>query len=327
VRAVALPSLGCALVLSALVAADAGAEKPRSGGHRLVIGSTRTIDNGVTGAGRVEVVLGAGGEADELRYRPLSGTPRVTGLLFELNHYVAVGAGGAAVQLGATFVTQPPTITGPNEVTSAGFFPGNGGTVFWSAVSTIAPGSTAYVTTLAFAGTAPFGPVRVVQYMDADVDEFFADNLVRLGTFGQPGFSLLTVSTSRNLGPAQPSPVVTNASCPGWAASPFSDLRDAIEGGGATFAPTGHVIDLRPSADPRFSGQPTWGPSDMTSAVACDLSPGAASAAIVFSVSVEERAAIPTLSQWAVIAMAGLLTAAALWGLRRRAPASQVSRR
>jgi hypothetical protein len=287
-----------------------------SGGQRSAIGPTVTINNGVIGDGRLEVTLGAGGE-DDLEFDPLGGTGGVTPLLFELNHYVDVGADGGAVQLGATTITQPPTVTGPNQVTSSGQFTGANGTVNWTAVSTIPAGSVTYTTTLTFTSTAPFGALRVIQYMDADVDNFSTDNLVRIGTFGLPDFRLLTVSATRLLGPAQHSPSVTNATCPGWAASPFSELRDAIEGPGTTYSPAGHVIDLIPTIDARFHGAPAWGPADMTSAVACDLAPAATSASIVFSVSVEEGGAIPTLSQWAMIAMIALLIGAAMWRLRR----------
>ena len=263
----------------------------------------------------MEVVLGAGGE-DDLHYAPLIGSQALTELLFELNHYVDVGIDGGAVQLGNTTITQPPTVTGPNQVTSAGHFPGSGGTVSWTAVSSIAAGATTYVTTLTFTSGEPFGALRVIQYMDGDVDDLSNDNLAAVGTFGQPGFRLVTVSPSRRLGPAQQSPLVTNATCPGWAASPYSDLRDLIEGAGTTYAPTGHVINLPTTLDPRF-GQPAWGPADMTSAVACDLSPGASTATVTFSVSVEDGAGIPTLGQWATLAMVALLTCVSIWRLRR----------
>jgi hypothetical protein len=306
-------SLMCLLALSVFFVGDAGAEKTRT---RFAIGPTLTIDNGVTGDGRLEVTLGAGGE-DDLLFDPIEGFAP-TNLLFELNHYVDVGIDGGGVQLGATTITQPPTLTGPNEVTSAGSFTGPNGTIAWTAVSTIPSGSVTYTTTLTFTSAAPFGAVRLIQYMDADVDNFSADNLIHVGTFGLPDFRLLTVSTVRHLGPAQLSPIVSNASCPGWAASRFPTLVAAIDGGGTSYAPEGNVIDLVPIVDPRFNGLPAWGPADMTSAIACDLGAGATTATITFAVAVEERAGIPTLSQWAVITMVALLVILGARQLHRR---------
>lgn len=312
--------LACLLAFSAFTVSDAGAEKTRSGGgQRHAIGPTETIDNGVAGAGRLEVDLGAGGE-DSLLYTPLVGPSGPTFLIFELNHYVDVGANGGGVQLGDTVITQPPTITGPNQVTSAGNFAGNGGTINWTAVSTIVPGSHTYTTTLTFTSGEPFGTVRLIQYMDGDVDNLGVNALIALGTFGQPDFRLLTASTSRRLAVGHLSPTVTNATCLGWAGSPFDELRSLILGAGTTYSPAGNVINLSPFVSSTFG--PGFGPNDITSAVACDLAPGATTATIVFSLTVEDLVSgIPTLSQWATIVMLALLVGVAVWRLRRRRPA------
>jgi hypothetical protein len=304
------------VVLSAFLVVHAGSEAAvKSGGFPgSAIGPTVTIDNGVTGDGRMEVTLGAGGE-DDIQYDPL-GADGLGPLTFEVNHYVDVGAGG--IQLGATTITQPPTVTGPNQVTSAGNFPGPNGVINWTAVSTIPPGTTLYTTTLSFSSASAFGPVRLVQYIDADVDDLASNNIVQIGDFGSPTFVLLTASSSRRLGVGHSGPLVSGATCPGWAASEFDELRSAIETSVASYSPFGNVFGLPPTQAPFFPGLPAWGPADMTSGIACDLNPGATSATIAFSTIVVESAAIPTLGQWGVIAMVGVLIAAAMWQLRRR---------
>jgi IPTL-CTERM motif len=304
------------VALSWLPVTDAIAAKSGPSIFSGAVGPTLPIDNGVVGVNRIEVFVAAGGEADDFS---LNGGFGLTDMLSSLSHYVDVGADGAAVQLGSTNITQPPTSTGVNQVTSAGNFAGPNGTIDWTAVSTIAAGSNVYVTTLNFSSANPFGTVRIIQLLDADVLNFTLNNLVQLGTFGTPGFTLLTQSVTGPLGLGQLGPVVTSATCVGWAAAPFSDLIDAVEGGGATYAPAGSISNLSPTKDFHFPAAPAWGIADITSAIACDLSPSATTATIVLSlVATQTPKVIPTLSEWGVMVMVALLAGAAVWRLRRR---------
>jgi hypothetical protein len=301
--------------LAWLAMTDAIAAKSGPSISSGAIGPTLPIDNGVVGVNRVEVLVAAGGEADDLSLNAGFG---LEDLLSSVSHYVDVGADGGAVQLGDTNITQPPTSTGVNEVTSAGNFVGPNGTIDWTAVSTIAAGSNVYVTTLSFSSANPFGTVRIIQLLDADVLGT-SNNLVQLGTFGNPGFTLVTQSPDTPLGLGQLGPVVTSATCVGWAGAPYPELFDAVEDGGITFAPAGNVSNLPPTKDAHFPGAPAWGIADITSAIACDLSPSATTATIVLSlIATQTPEIIPTLSEWGVLAMVALLAGAAVWRLRRR---------
>jgi len=58
-----------------------------------------------------------------------------------------------------------------NTVTSSGTFGGQFGEVSWTATSSIRPGSQLMTTRYAFvAGDNPIGPLRVLQYLDEDVN-------------------------------------------------------------------------------------------------------------------------------------------------------------
>jgi hypothetical protein len=305
------------VALSWLPVTDAIAAKSGPG-ISGAIGPTVTIDNGIVGDNRLEVGVGAGGEASNISFDP-SGPDGLQNLIFELNHYVDAGADGGAVQLGNTTISQPPTPSGANQVTSGGSFAGPNADITWTAVSSIAPGSNTYVTSITFVSTAAFGAVRLIQYLDGDVPDLDFDRLIQVGTFGDPGFSLVTQSSENAVGLAQGAPAVVGATCVGWAGSPFSDLRTLILNAGTTYSPAGNIIDLAPTKNVNFIGAPTWGPTDITSAIACDLDPNATTAVITLSIlALQTPGSVPTLSQWAVIVMIGLLIGAAVWRLRGR---------
>jgi hypothetical protein len=314
-----------ALLVSGAVAQDGlrAAKRSQQAIPLFSIGPTLTIDNGIAGDGRLEVASGRGGETSTVLIDPV-GAALLQNIMFELNHYVDVGADGGGVQLGNTTITQEPTVTGPNQLTSAGNFAGPNGTINWTAVASIAPGTTRYVITVSFSSTAAFGTVRFIQYVDIDVEPLDTNNLVELGTFGSPDFQLVTVQNPANgdVGMRQVAPVVTNASCIGWAARPYSQLRAAITGAGSSYAPGGSIVGLGSTTDPRFPGAPAFGPEDITSAIACDLSPTATSATVDFTISAEgsvvSGVGVPTLSEWAFIAMALILGAIAVGALRRQ---------
>jgi hypothetical protein len=251
------------------------------------------------------------------------GAAPLQNILFELSNYIDVDANGGAVQLGETTSTQEPTVTGTSQVTSMGTFAGPNGPITWTAVSAISPGTTRYVTALTFSSASPFGAVRLVQYADIDVPPFPSNDLVVLGTFGEPGFQLVTAQNpaAGDIGLRQLLPVTANAGCIGWAAAPFPQLRNLITGAGTTYTPAGNLLALGATTDPRFPGAPAFGPADITSAIACDLSPGATSASIVLTVSAEAEVtatSVPTLGEWAFIALAITLVAFGARTLRRR---------
>jgi CARDB len=249
---------------------------------------TVTISNAVArGDSRFVVAVGRAGETDFAAIDGPEGSS-LRNIMLELNHYVDVGAAGGAVQLGATTIVQEPRLTGPNQVTSRGSFIGNAlNTINWTAVSTIAPGSLTYETSLTFSSNQPFSTVRLIQYADMDVGDPDANELVAIKTFNQPNFELVIAQRSNpGVGLRIPQPtVVSNATCAGWAARPFPQLREAITGSGATYDPSGRVVGIGSTTDSRFQNFPVFGPANVTAAIACDLNPTATSATIVFRVT------------------------------------------
>lgn len=248
------------------------------------------IDNGVVGDGRWQVDALAGGESQTGNLDPAGSPGGVTGtteIIFDYFHYVDVGANGGGVRLGNTTVTTPAMLSGTNQVTSSGSFAGTNGTIQWTAVSSIAPGSTLYLTDLTFTSAMPLGTLRVIQYLDEDVLGAGDDHLVVIGTPGGSDFQLLTIDDNQPVGISHAAgyATATNMTYIGWAADEFSDLRSAITGAGAAYSIPGvvDVIDLPPIVDPRFPGNPAFGPDDITSAIAFDVDPNATSAAVRFS--------------------------------------------
>jgi hypothetical protein len=290
-----------ALVVSSVAAQEDSSAAKRAQLHlpRFSIGPTVTIDNGIPGDGRLEVVSGRAGETSTVNIDP-TGPPPLQDIMFELNHYVDVGADGGAVQLGNTTITREPTVTGPGQVTSAGTFLGSndGNTISWTAVATIPAGSSKYVTTITFSSTRAFGSTRLIQYADIDVNPLGSNDLVVLGTFNQPNFQLVTVQdpANGNIAFTQAQPQVTNANCVGWAAQPFADLRSAITGAGASYSPAGAVVSLNQTTDSRFPGSPAFGPADITIAIACDLNPNATSATVILTVAAQAETKSATVT-------------------------------
>ncbi|ROR32812.1 PEP-CTERM sorting domain-containing protein [Inmirania thermothiophila] len=244
------------------------------------------ITNGVAGDGAWSVDVQDGGSASDGILDPV-GSQGPTDVIFQYEHYVDVGADGGAVALSATTVTSPAALSG-GAVLSEGSFAGTHDAIRWRARSTIAAGSTNYLTELVFESDQPFGPVRLIQYLDEDVLDSSDDVLVVLGTPGAADFQLLTVDRTANVGVAHAATYLSavGMSYIGWAADEFADLLSAIiSSGGASYSIAGVVdtADLPPMADPRFPGSPAFGPRDITSAIAFDLDPDATFASVIFS--------------------------------------------
>lgn len=248
------------------------------------------IDNGVTGDGFWQVDVQNGGESRNGNLDPTGspgGTTAATDVIYDYFHYIDVGADGGAVQLGSTTVTTAAYASGANQVTSAGSFAGQNGTIFWTSVSSIAAGSPLYQTTLSFSSANPFGVVRISQYLDEDVLGAGDDNLVVIGTPGASDFQLLTIDGTNSVGVSHSAGYAsaTGASYIGWAADQYSALKTAITGAGAAYSIAGVVntAALPPIVDSRYPGNPAYGSRDITSAIAFDLNASATSASIVFA--------------------------------------------
>jgi hypothetical protein len=243
-----------------------------------------TISNGISGDGEWQVAALSGGGADTGNIDP-TGATALENVIYQYNFFVDPGTNGGGIDLESTTSTAVHTI-GTNVVQSSGSFTGPNGTINWTAVGSIGAGSPVYQTTLSFSSTSQFGAVRVMGYLDEDVPSGSGnDNLVLVGTPGTSGFQLLTVDSVANVGVAQTAgfSTATNATYVGWAARPYDDLEIAITGSGQTFSVPGVVTGLASTTDARYPGATVYGPDDITTAFAFDLSPTATSASIVFA--------------------------------------------
>lgn len=200
--------------------------------------SALTIDNGLSGDGRSEVHVWAGGSTGYGAIDP-SGPDGLTDVVYDYFHYVDVGKDGGAVRLDEDhhYRCWHPRCA---EHSSSSWFKGaSGQTIRWTATSWIEPGSPVYQTRLEFDTDVAFGDVRLISYLDEDVYAFSDDVLIVLGSGAN--VQLLTLHGSQNVGVAQAAVGLSNVLYLGWAADQFADLLDAIQGAGAVYSIAGAV--------------------------------------------------------------------------------------
>lgn len=199
--------------------------------------------------------------------------------IFNYSTYLIFG--GGSVRLDQTNVTQAATLVADDVVESRGSFVGPGGTTNWVAQTYFLDGVATMFSSLAFdvPGGNPLGDIRVVSYLDEDIDIPDDDILFTTGTPGAPDFRAVTIDGARRVGFGHGGFYVDdgqnqiNATFVGWAADQFNDLEAAIIAANPVFTVPGTIdqVDLPPTPDVNFGT--VFGPNDVTTAFAWDVDP------------------------------------------------------
>jgi hypothetical protein len=256
--------------------------------------STATVSNGIaSGDGQWSVDFTYGGNTETASFNSL-GPSSSNDLMSRYETYIDVGADGNAFSLSRP-QANPNSLTtiAPNTVLSTGQFSGQNGPINWAATIRILPGSFRYEIALTFTSAQPFGPVRMINYMDASVAAL--DKLVAINAPSSASFALLNIDSdgSSNAGIAQTASYQSaiNATYVGWHGANFStppvnllDLITLLSQSGAPYSIPGIVNpqNFFTTTDTRFPFSPVYGPADPVHAMAFDLAPTATTATISF---------------------------------------------
>lgn len=165
----------------------------------------------------------------------------------------------------------------------------NEANVSWHMSCTIEPGSPVMRCTLHLMteATAGLGQIRVIQYLDEDVEGSSDDVFQPRGSATGGDLELLTVDNVEVYGVAQSGATTTgqglvNATFAGWAADEYDEIQDRLEAGTAqSVSPSGVIMNLEPYSHPVIG--PTHGPADIVTAMAWDVAPSSSSATIIFT--------------------------------------------
>lgn len=249
--------------------------------------SAVVIDNGIAAGtlGHWSVDVLTGGEsrsADITASRLASGDIATEDVLFDYFSYVDVGGGGFRLSGSAPVLD---VMTG--VVSSAGSFVGSGGnTILWSVESDIAPGGSIFQNTFTFeAETGELGDIRFFQYLDEDIEGVGDDVFFTRGSLAGLDLELFTVDDTEvygvsHSGALDGSQGLANAMFAGWAGSTFDNMRPAIAGGTQNVAPGGVISGtLPPLVHPEVGA--SWGPRDIVSVMAWDVTSSATAATII----------------------------------------------
>ncbi|WP_254512034.1 dockerin type I domain-containing protein [Anatilimnocola floriformis] len=211
---------------------------------------------------------------------------------FIFDYYPVVYAGGAVIDL-ATTVTVAPALISPDVVKSEGQFTRQGGAaVHWVATSSFTNGVARLNTVYDFTtvDNSPLGDIRLISYLDEDIQGISDDLLYIAGSPGADDFRLMTLDNQERIGFAQGGvynagqPGLSNATYVGFMADQYNDLQSTIQAGTATqfaITPSGtniDLVDLPLLADPVLGN--IYGLNDITTALAWQVNPQATTSQI-----------------------------------------------
>lgn len=206
-------------------------------------------------------------------------------VLFDYYSYIDIGQPGSAIQLNGTPAAQDPADS--DSVSSTGSFIGeNGNTVNWKVTSSI-PDNEALMVNKFFFSTdddGPLGRIRLLQYMDEDIESVSDDVFFTKGTLGGRNLELFTVDNLEVYGVSHSGAFdivsgLENSTFVGWAADIYNQMKPKISGSGQPLSPEG-VIDNLPTFNHSTLGT-VFGPRDIVSVLAWDVDKDANSATVV----------------------------------------------
>lgn len=283
-----------------------------------------SIDNGVTGDGRLVANITNGGQISALQLDP-AGVLTLQNILY--GSYISLN--GTSLQ--NTTITSVAALAG-GGVSSSGTFAGPNGSITWTVLATLTAGSQVLGLTVNLSSTSAFGAVRLVHYVDQDVLGS-SNNLIVIPTTG--GTELLTVATGQQvgLGHAADGAGATGATYDGWAAGRYSALQTAVGNNSQGFSPAGVINGLAGISDSRYPGLTAYGTADIESAHSFTLTPAGTSASATFylggspSGAPTGNATVPEPSTYLLLCSALAVLSWRTGGLKNRAPRSPPMRR
>lgn len=289
--------------------------------HAVVIDND--VPTSTVGAWTVNVTTGGESRTAGLTAnRFASGDVYHTDVLYDYFTYIDVGNGGFRLA-GST-----ATLSGDDQVTSTGSFLGSAGnTINWTAVSSIADGTSVLQNTFSFsAATGTLGNLRLFQYMDEDVQGVSDDVFFTRGSVAGLDLELFTVDNAEVYGVSHSGALsadqgLLDAVFAGWAVCKYNQMKPTIRAGTQAVSPDGiFCADMIGPFDHPQVGT-AWGPQDVVSVLAWDAVATASRATIITTLGgVPNVNAIRQEDDTPLPAPAAmLLVAAGLLGLRRSA--------
>ncbi|MCC9599649.1 GEVED domain-containing protein [Stieleria sp. JC731] len=191
--------------------------------------------------------------------------------VFQYSTYLT--SGGTTTPLNQTTITQPAQLIADDTVESRGTYAGPNGVVNWVATTTFIDGLATMFTSLDLSSTSPLGDIRVVSYLDEDINLPTDDLMYTVGTPGQADFRVYTVDSALRVGfshggfYSNDGTNQINATYEGWAADAFPDLETQILAGNQAYSVPGVIdlTDLPSMVDPVFGT--VNGTEDVTTAL------------------------------------------------------------
>lgn len=267
-------------VISGVITGDDNTQQPTGTlptGPEVNLG--RSIDNDVdtTITGSFGATIGDGNRVDLANGSLVTVQDAALGqqlisqnLIFEYSTYLT--SGGVSVALAATTITQQATLIADDRVESRGTYTGPNGDVNWIATSYILNGLPTLYSTLEMDSAAVLGDIRVVSYMDQEINVADNDIVFTVGTPGQADFRAYTLDDAGRFGFSHggfyfnDGPNQANATYEGWATDIAADLQAQIQAGTQTYGLAGNIdlVDLPQITDPTFGT--VYGPNDASTA-------------------------------------------------------------